>query len=269
VASPNLAKIKHKVSPSGINAYFRCPRKFDYRYIHKHWVPYQFKPYLAVGGATHKALARHFMDEQDGKTDGKPIDVLATEYLQKERYPDDQEQLRAEHIPQVIQHAERALSAIPAGYTVRNVENEFKFLVALPEVDDDVAIASKVDLVIGTGEETYDHIDFKTGKQGGDLFQNVISRITVKDALDKARMEEGAEPLPSENLRTVVLRTSTGSYDILPSDRESHRSAWISIRQTLGEIAEDDEWRPRPDPFVCRWCEFNQMCDAAELEPDE
>ena len=269
MASQNLRRVQHKLSPGSINAYYRCPRKFDYRYIHKKWVPYQYKPYLAIGGAAHKTVAEMLRIKRGGQAD-RPMVELANEYLSKETYPEETgAALRAEHLPQVIEHVTSALEAMPAAYDVYSVERQFSYEVAIPEVDDSVAIASRVDAVIKFDDGSFDHIDFKTGSQGGDLIQNVISRVTVKHELDSERILHGDDPLTSDHLRTVVVRTTGRIYEVIPSDREAHRNTWSLIRETISGIATDNKWDARPNPYVCRYCEFNQICDAAEMELPE
>jgi hypothetical protein len=75
--------------------------------------------------------------------------------------------------------------------------------------------------------------------------------------------------LPSDNLRTVNLLTPTCTYGVVPADRELHATTWDNIRQTIGKIGLDEDWEARPDPFVCRLCEFSTICDRAEMGAEE
>lgn len=268
MGSPTFQRMRYKLSPAAINAYYRCPRKFDYRYIHKKPVPHVFKPFLMVGGATHKALAAWFGASLKG-IEPLPVAQLAADYVQRETPAEFRESVAPEYIPVVLEQMENAIATLPTGYHVTFVETEMAYPIQVPEVDDSIAITSKVDLVIQLDEDHFDHIDFKTGKQAGDLFQNVISRVTVKHRLDQDRRTAGLDPLPSDNLRTVNLLTPSRTYGVVPSDRAAHATTWDSIRETIGNIGQDDEWVPRPDRFICRLCEFNMVCDRAELGEDE
>jgi hypothetical protein len=269
MSSPTFERINHRLSPASLNAYFRCPRKFQWRYIRKVKTPYVFKPHLAFGGATHKAIARCLGDQLDQQPQ-QTFESYATTYVGRERYPDDGgAALRAEHIPQVVEHMDRGLGALPTGYRVHSVEREYRYRIALPDLDDAILLTSKVDLVIEHGDDLVDHVDFKTGSQQGDPFQNLLSRITVKHAFDARRKLDGLPELDSAKLRTINLLTRDGTYLVYPADRNAHAATWQSIRQTISEIGRDTEWRPRPDPPVCRFCEFAPNCDAAELGEDE
>ena len=80
MASPTFERINHRLSPASLNAYFRCPRKFQWRYIRKVKTPYVFKPHLAFGGATHKAIARCLGDQLD-KQPQQTFESYATTYV--------------------------------------------------------------------------------------------------------------------------------------------------------------------------------------------
>ena len=63
--SRTLERLGYKLYPQSINAYYRCPRKFHFRYIRNVRMPFEFKPPLVIGGVTHKVLAAIFRDRRD------------------------------------------------------------------------------------------------------------------------------------------------------------------------------------------------------------
>src|SRR5688572_25184295 len=65
--SRTLERLRHKLSPASINSYYRCPRKFQFRYIRNVRMPFEFGPALAIGSVTHKALAEIFRQRRDGR----------------------------------------------------------------------------------------------------------------------------------------------------------------------------------------------------------
>lgn len=250
-----LEKLGYKLSPASINAYYRCPYKFNFRYIRNVKMPFVFRPALAIGGVTHKALAEILRKRRDGLMP-ESHEACVDRYIRRERYPPEAaDALRAEHVPVILTHIDVALAALPAGAEIVDVEQEFTFPFHYPEVGGNVTLAARVDLVIRHGD-TVDHIDFKTGGQGGDPIQNLISRVTVQN---RYRVD-------SQQLRTVNVLTRSGEYQLVPAERKAHADTWQIVRREIGKLAVDTEWIARPEPSICRFCDFSPRCDFAILE---
>jgi hypothetical protein len=249
-----LARLNYTLSPASLNSYYGCPRKFHFRYIRNVRMPFVFKPALAIGGVAHKALAEMFRNRRDGLIPGS-IEAHVDRYIRLERYPDGYgDDLRREHMPQVIGHVERALAVLPDKAEVLEVEHEFDFTFWHPGAGANATVKSRVDLVVRHGDGIVDHVDFKTGKRAGDPIQNIISRVTVQSHLD----------LPSERLRTVNVLTASGEYQIVPSERTAHAGTWQIVLREIGRLACDQEWTPRPDPGTCRWCDYKPICEEGQ-----
>lgn len=252
-----LEKLGYKLSPASINSYYRCPHKFKFRYIRNVRMPFVFRPALAIGGVTHKSLAEIFRRRRDGMMPESP-EACVDRYIRRERYPAETgDSLRAEHVPVILNHIDVALAAIPDHAEIVDVEQEFTFAFHHPEAGEDVTLAARIDLVIRHGDMV-DHIDFKTGGQSGDPIQNLISRVTVQNRYH----------VESRQLRTVNLLTKSGEYQLVPSERKAHADTWQIIRREIGKLAVDTEWIARPEPSICRFCDFSPRCDFAILESD-
>lgn len=256
--SKTLDRLGHRLYPQSINAYYRCPRKFHWRYIRNVRMPFEFGPALAIGSVTHKTLAEIFRRRRDGQ-DGASIESYVMPYLEKERYPPDTgDALRMEHLPIIVGHVERALGALPADAEILHVEEEFDYAPKRIRELESITIAAKVDVVIRHEAGIVDHIDFKTGSQGGDPLQNYLCRVTVGTSLG----------LAPDQLRTVNVLTKNGVYDVAPNSRRAHENIWDIVQTQICSLSVDTEWAPRPDPAVCRWCTYRSICESAELESD-
>ena len=204
-------------------------------------MPHIFKPALVIGGVTHKSLAEILRNRRDGLVP-EDIDSYISRYIRRERYPADTgDGLRAEHAPIIRGHIESALGALPANAVIADVEHEFTWAFRHRAIEADVTLASRVDVVVRHGG-LVDHIDFKTGSQGGDPIQNLISRVTVQNAYQ----------VPSESLRTINIVTRTGAYEQVPSARDAHAGVWQVVHREIGKLAVDTDWIPRPEPGICR-----------------
>jgi CRISPR/Cas system-associated exonuclease Cas4 (RecB family) len=254
-----LERIGYKLYPASLGAYYRCPRKFQMRYLRRVRMPFEFRDYLAIGSVTHKALAAVFRRKLDGMPVGS-LESYAAEYLKRERYPPEEAaELRATHLTVVIGHMERALGSLPPDSEVLWVEHEFSRPTAFESVEVPVEVAAKVDLVIRHGDGLVDHIDFKTGHDGGDPLQNVMSRVAVAHGTKT----------PAEQLRTVNVMTKSGAYEIDMARNEQRRQNWQVVEYNVVQLAGDNTWLGTSDPAICRRCEYNTVCDSVVKDHDE
>jgi CRISPR/Cas system-associated exonuclease Cas4 (RecB family) len=249
----NLERLRNGLSPASINSYYRCPRKFQFRYIRNVRMPYVFKPALAIGLVTHNAIADYFRLWGEGRRP-QSVEPLVETRLKTAWYPNDD--VRIEHLPTIIDHSNRAIDALPPEAVIEQVEHTYTYMYSDGMLAEHIEIRARVDLVVRHGDGFVDHIDFKTGQQTGDLFQNFLSRVTVK-----AHFAD----MPSEKLRTVNILTRTGAYEVVPSDRDVHSATWETVKHTIRDLARDNQWQARPEPAVCRFCDFHTICDRAEL----
>lgn len=254
----NFAQLRGRLYPAGVNAYYRCPQKFFLRHIAKREVPHVFKAHLAFGGATHKVLAHQLSARMNGTDPGNPAD-LARDYLTREsRRSPDQHAFVSKYIEQVADHVDRGLRSIPDECQILAVERTFSHRLRTPGLEEDISLCARIDVVFRFPDGTVEHVDFKTGKQTSDLFQNFISRVTVASELAVDR----------ERLRTSNVATSTGAHVLVNSDPDANASVWTSIREVLEQVAVDQEWRARPEPAICGLCEYNAICKYADLGTD-
>ena len=225
--SRTLARLDHQLWPASINSYYRCPRKFQFRYLRRVKPAWEFSPALVIGGIAHKAMSDLFSHRRDGQS-VNTVETYVDRRMGSERYPPETADiLKAEHFPIIVEHVASALSCMPENAEILEVEHVYDFDFRPIDLAENVSIKCRIDLVIRHGNGIVDHIDFKTGFQGGDLFQKILSRVTVANHLK----------LPSEQLRTVNVLTRTGTYQIVPTTREQHRSTWEMVRSLVVVIS--------------------------------
>jgi hypothetical protein len=254
-----LERIGYKLYPASLGAYYRCPRKFQMRYLRRVRMPFDFKPYLAIGSVTHKALASLFRQRLDGLPVAS-LESYATAHILRERYPPETaDELRDEHLTVVIGHMERALTSLPVDAEVLWVEKEFSRPTSFESIELPVDVAAKVDLIVRHGDGLVDHIDFKTGYDGGDPLQNVMSRVAVAHGTKT----------PGDRLRTVNILTRTGSYEVDATTDDQYRQNWQVVQYNVIQLSADSTWLGTSDPVICRWCEFNSVCDSAVRFEDD
>jgi len=221
-------------------------------------MPFEFKPPLVIGGVTHKVLAAIFRDRRD-QCQPADIEAYVTKYISFEKYPEGAtDPMRDQHAPVVTGHVERALRSLPVNAEVLHVEEEFTYSVRTRAIGSAVTVGAKVDVVIRHGDGMIDHIDFKTGKQGGDPIQNYLSRLTVGKKLR----------LQPDRLRTVNVLTGSGEYEIVPDSPAANEHIWNIVQTQIHALSVDEEWRARPEPAICRFCDFRSKCDYAQLDDE-
>jgi hypothetical protein len=236
--------------PHHINSYYRCPRSFFWTYVHKHRMSPVFNSPQVIGGLTHKVIAKVLTARKDGLPEPQ-IDELVREYVATERYePEDGDELRAQHIPIIIEHVQRGLNALPQDAEILHIEEKFQHSYQSRRIGSDVTLAAKVDLVLQASHGVVDHVDFKTGKGGGDPIQNYMSRLTVGKSLG----------LATDTLRTVNVLTEIGEYKVCAMRDDSVRGVWEIIQDQIAALRVDTVWIPRPQMPFCSWCKFLPIC---------
>jgi hypothetical protein len=255
-----LERIEHKIFPKHVAAYLQCPRKFQMMYVQNKKVWRDVPWHTTLGNVVHNALAAVFRHQRAGQ----PISSFESyahsslERIKSEASLSDD--VRAEHLAVVLGHVSRAHAVVPPDAEVLHIEKVFQQSTRFSSLPASFDVASKIDLIIRHSEgRVVDHIDFKTGRYGGDPIQNVMSRFALMRKPEVANCE----------LRTVNVLSQTGTYEVIPSDPEALHVPWQLVRESITALATDRDWEPTSDPAICRWCDFNKICDSVAKDPSE
>ncbi|MCC6791162.1 MAG: PD-(D/E)XK nuclease family protein [Thermomicrobiales bacterium] len=106
-------------------------------------------------------------------------------------------------------------------------------------------LVGKVDLLIRHPGNILEHIEFKTGSAGSDLYQDIICRIGVASMYGQPGLE----------IFTTTLQLSTDGEFSLETDRAIRDTALREIIPIIRELWDATAW-PARENETCRFCEY-------------
>jgi DNA helicase-2/ATP-dependent DNA helicase PcrA len=244
-----------KLSASSIKTYEQCPRKYWYNYIEKPEIPAKEWDHLTLGNFVHEVLEHFHNILLKNKRDHRKL----MSYVCKEREKElnKKGELKYKLNPEV----RKQVGSILMSYLdyleengMPNVQsNEQRFSV---HIDDDLlvrGIIDRIDLGVGDTPDRYHVVDYKTGKSKYlDEFQLLLYGIPLLEDNPDVEMFKGSYLALKEDMKWL-------SYDISRTDVENVKE---KIRSVARQIREDKTWQPKPQ-FLCRYCDFESICDAA------
>jgi hypothetical protein len=222
-----------------------CPERYYRKYIARERMTAEFSRAMHRGSAVHKTLATIFNARRDHEPD-PAIRPLAEQFLPRHLYA---KAAQFDEWPGDIAHVEHlvanALEKISPLATVLQVEEKVEYMLGTRTAAAGAMLIGKVDLLIRHPENILEHIEFKTGSAGPDLYQDVICRIGVVD-------KYGQAGLP---IFSTTLQLSTGDEFTLDGDKSIRDSVYPEIVQTIRDIWDAETWIARENDS-CRFCEY-------------
>jgi hypothetical protein len=97
-----------------------------------------------------------------------------------------------------------------------------------------------------------EHVDFKTGKEGWDRIQSVLSRVTV------------CAEYPERRVRTTFLYAAQHRVESRVLPRETLAETWPEIASIVNAICTTTVWPATPSGF-CNSCRFRSVCSIRGL----
>ncbi|MBD3270596.1 AAA family ATPase [Candidatus Peregrinibacteria bacterium] len=157
----------HKISPTSLNNYLTCPRKFLYQNIIR--IPQAKNKFSAMGSAIHSTLDYYFRSyKQTGSK--PPLDLMLIKYksaLEKELLEEKDFQERLELGIQILTDYFHENQDNFSG----DIETEYNFSSHGVNVDG-IPITGKIDKITFNSDQTLTVTDFKTGNP-----DNAISKV--------------------------------------------------------------------------------------------
>lgn len=248
-------------SPIHINDFQQCPERFYLRHIRRIRVPKYFSRPLAIGQATHAAMAFVWNQRLSGFEIPDDLQKLAAMYLKPTQYPRETGDSWSADVAVVADHLHRCLSTLDPNAEIVSIEREWSYALRGRDGEASPArIQSRVDVILRHDDGVVQHVDYKTGAHHRDLTQEVMSRVVVRTMLD-AKGWTGAPVV------TSTLFTNDGTLISEQPARDAYRWLWNSVVENIGAIQTATTWPPRPGPH-CRWCDFAaNHCSLGDEKP--
>jgi RecB family exonuclease len=244
-----------RFSPSAIEAYQACPRKFYYQYVARADGRERPSPVLCQASAIHEALDRFFglrPEERNEETIHRALRSVWPNHRRPGAFANREQEAEwgragLEMLSSFLEHFDS---------TGQPISREGWVSAQLPNGAEVFGKVDRVDEI----DQGLDVIDYKTGKISIDEAELGGLPATQVYALGAAA-EHGR---PVARVRFVFLKAAQElRHDIEDEDIEAIRDKLVEI---TGEIMAEREFPTRPGE-ACRWCPFSYACpDANRVE---
>jgi len=233
-----------KVSVSSLDTYESCPRKYKFQQIDK--LPRKSFEHLDVGNYVHEVL-EHFHKELNADATQQPealLKSLAKKIWDKYSFkisPEGMEKSKGLLKSYLTYVSEKGWP------TVLATEDRFSI-----EINSDIMIRGVVDRIDKT-ENGFAITDYKSGQSKYlDKFQLQVYGMHLKNMYPEVESYEGIYIVLPEGPKVLT-------YNITMDDVEAAKQ---DVIKTATDIATDKTWDPKPT-FLCKFCDFNDMCPEA------
>jgi len=251
-----------EITPTLLDVYRTCPRKFRLQYIDRVRTPWQYEHNLSQGRVAHLLLA----DAARRLRAGAPplgLDDLRTRAVReipRDPFPTPEAHDDAVHeVVQWVGTGIRALMRDPDG-EILLVETDQKRPFA---PDDSLWVSFRCDLVRWSADadgEFVEVIDYKTGKPRVDPAVPVIARFVLNRYLERHYGRNGWHI----RARFTYVWLKERERTEIALDPEACADPWRLVSGLVARLFSEEEWRPTPSP-LCKWCRFYRIaCDAGE-----
>jgi DNA helicase II / ATP-dependent DNA helicase PcrA len=245
-------------SASALKTYKDCPLKYKFQHVLE--VPSGGKTYFDLGTAVHsvvEVLTRRQIEEKGYLPTKDDAIKILDHYWVSSSY----QSITAEQEDRV--HAEKMFEFFVLWCAERNgmgctpfeAEKYFEIEIAGKKV---IGFIDRIDL---TPSGNYEVFDYKTGKST--LHGNTV-RSDIQMNLYSLAIEKLYGKLPQSANLLYLQKEKKLSYDAEQDAVAKSKEEMISLIEGILKEMFD----PKPDYNTCKFCDYQSICDAKELEED-
>ena len=251
-AAPVVVQKKHelpsKLSFSQIKAFETCPRQYEFSHIHR--IPGKGSHVFSYGKSIHAALQHFYQGLLDGREPKREelVELLdmhwVNEYYQSALHSKERKKEAKEALNKYFDRYENVMKApyaVEKGFNLKVGQYTFKGFIDRMDQEDDGTITI---------------IDYKSGsppKKQKDVDEN------VQLSLYALAVQEVFEMTPG---RLVLEYVDAGERWETQRSQEELNQLKDELLETVAEM-QDSDFLPTPG-FHCQFCDFKNICDAAQ-----
>jgi CRISPR/Cas system-associated exonuclease Cas4 (RecB family) len=250
--------ILEKVSNSSLSTYSDCPQKFFFSYVRQIW-PEKKPQALAVGGAVHKVLAELYERKKNNKT--LELSEASDIFLRAlKSYPIELKDTSEDVI--LLNAQDMLKKAITSPLDVKPVYIEYSFEVPFvnPITKEDLGVKLKgimdliaeLDIIVEHKTSSKKYVPETILKS----FQHVGYFVGYFNLFNKK---------PSKILYDVIYKVKDPVIDVFEvkvSDKDIRK--YFDWARNIIKNIKKDNWKPKPDPLKCRWCDYKNICGSSK-----
>ena len=254
-------RLPKSFSPTALDTFQTCPKKFEFQYVLKEEVPEAPSPHLVLGNAVHSALAKLYRlpIEQRGEQAAHKLLRHAWGRIEDRGQAfngDDEER-------EWGRKALKGLSAYCEAWdlSIRPLAVEDWVRAELPSGRVVCGKADRVDRARGL-DAGIEVVDYKTGRcrfDDDELCEQLSARLYALAASRTFRQ-------PVVRVRFIYLLE--GPFEVTWSpENEDLAAIEAELEELVEQVHATDYFEPRPNTRTyCRWCKFRTLCPAMDDE---
>ena len=248
-------------SATALNTFKDCPLKYKFQYVLEVPSGGGGKSYFDLGSAVHsvvEVLTRRQIEEPGYLPTKEDAIKILDHYWVSSSY----QSITAEQEDRV--HAEKMLEFFAMwcaerkgmGCTPFAAEKGFEIEIAGKKV---IGFIDRIDM---TSSGDYEVFDYKTGKS---MLNGNTIRSAIQMNLYSLAIEKMYGKLPQSANLLYLRKEKTLSYDAEQNSVAKSKDEMVSL---IDEIL-NESFGPRPDYNTCRFCDYQSICEAKEIEGDD
>lgn len=253
-----------EITPTRLNVYRECPRKFRLTYIDKLRTPWRYEEQFVLGRAVHTLLAdaARRLRVKAPILSRDALKVRAYELVPRDQYPGaDAYDSAIRKVVLGVETGVRYLMLDPdSAIILYETERKRPYVLG-----DRRRLSFRVDLARWTADaegEFVEIIDYKTGKRRDDDELPVFARFVINPFLAN---RERCEPW-DVRVRFTYVWLDVGEVTMMELDSERCWRPWRTVSMRIEELFAETVWAPRPSG-LCKWCPFYRIaCDGTDAD---
>jgi len=249
-----------KLSPSSMDTYGKCPRRFLYSQIYKIPTREFDTKELDFGNAIHRTL--EWATKLAMEKENYPSKEDMIEYFEKEFGDEEKYKIKNPiHKETLTERGKKALNAYYHHFSGVPVSKLFAVEHRLGKIAvDEISLTGIIDKIEKNHDETYFLIDYKTGRAYG------AGKVAYEKYLDQIQFYKLAFELETVGAKVsyvsiVYVEEPEKSYtkDVCDSDNHEIREKILQVYSRIKNLEFEPVCDKQKDD-ACTWCNYKLLC---------
>lgn len=255
--STSSGQLPSRFSPTALETFSTCPKRFEFRYVTKEMVEEGASPHLVLGNAVHGALAILYRLPLEQRGEDAAHRALRHSWAQiadrQEAFFGDEDE--ADWGNKALEALSRYCQSYELG--IRPIGVEEWVSTKLPNGVSVFGKADRIDRARGL-DAGIEVVDYKTGRCRieDDELNEVLAARFYALAAGRTLHQPVVKVRFVYLLEDVECTWRPENEDLAEVEQE--------LVDLTGEIASTEEFAPNPACGLCRWCAYRSICPATD-----
>lgn len=258
MAKDSSVSVKLTLSPTKVDTFYGCKRRFKYSYVNKPFVPVENK-YFLIGNVIHKVLEEFHKVNPIDKSEWKPLlnqifKKTAATYKLKEKLGTKISYEDLESMKEMVKNYRRYLSSLEDLPQIHSIEKLSKLVF-----DKGIVCWMKSDRIDKIGDSFYKVVDYKTGRPASNSDELSSVQIPSYGLLIRMTVDKDAR-IVGEYQYIKHLGTKSGVHkhivtdDMMEAAKEKYVKVFEEIASGKCQFTQNFKYK------YCGNCDFRSHC---------